>query len=734
MRSLSLLIRLVVPVILFSALAYLYCWRYFPLNASMLGGPGDFEPHTATTWIMARELFERGRLALWNPFIGTGMPLLGSPYFAVLDPLVILPLGIYGPIDGPKVAIVISVALAGVGQYWLGRTLGHTHLVAAVAGVIGMAAGTLVARLSSGFAFELGIQHGWIAAVIGASVRLLNAPSRHGVVITAVCLAMLFLSGTPYYLVVIVAVLSVLTAARVAVLWFKRCTRPARTRDIVSCLGAMGAAALLAILLVAVQAVPLLALSSHVAKPNDLDLLGTQPPLITLLSFAISELTFWDNGAFDASNFGWRVHYSYIGATVLAFGLLAIPAIGVRRKWDLPALWLGALLALAWASARHTFIFELWRRIPALQQFRFWCVVAAVASVLLVAVCMSGADYALRSVMSGQTEGWGPRFTWRLIEPSRSSPSLIGSGHGGTIWNISLLRLVLLALLLVQLWRAMSDPWIVNQQMWHTLPYNDAPDVVLQQLRRADQSAYYVEAADNFLPGSALTGQVRNEILYLNSPNAFRLVVPPTPGAPNGGYLVPSPKYVVAPATAPLPTGALALIDLPQGKVFRAPEGLPLAFVVDPNSVPYGEQTGRDAIRLRQVREVAVRLESANSFIVDVPPDIATTQTTLVLMQAAAPGWVVIEEGRRQSASRLGGMLSAVGIRAGGTYVFSYVPTSFLVGAGLSASGVIVLLILLFVPGEIGRRAVRHLRWARRLHQAAPPRELDDRKIAMTAR
>ena len=87
------------------------------------------------------------------------------------------------------------------------------------------------------------------------------------------------------------------------------------------------------------------------------------------------------------------MHYAYLGGGLFAFLLFLVPAFRARPSRDLLLLILGCLLILALASARHTFIWELWRRWEAMQQLRFWSTATHATTILLIPLCLAGADY-----------------------------------------------------------------------------------------------------------------------------------------------------------------------------------------------------------------------------------------------------------------------------------------------------------------------------------------------------
>ena len=336
---------------LFTHLALRFCAAYFPLDTTLVGGPSDFESNSALAWLVARALGHHGELPLWNPHAYTGLPFIGTPYVGIFNPFVVVPLLIWGPVDGPKMVAVSAVTLAGLGQYWLSRVLGQGRVVSLVAGILGLSAGALVARMSSGMSFEQGMQHAWMAASLASFVLALRRPAPGPVAVAAVCYALMFHSGNLYYWLALGLVLG-LFALGYAVRW-TGAPRPGLRFGPLWLdwrpLGAAGAVAGLTFLLVAVQTLPMIDLGARVEKPLDVNIQASQPPIPTLLNFLVTDRRFWADGLFGASNLGWGVHYAYLGWGLFLFLILLVPALRARPTRDLPLLLVGIALTVSLA-------------------------------------------------------------------------------------------------------------------------------------------------------------------------------------------------------------------------------------------------------------------------------------------------------------------------------------------------------------------------------------------------
>jgi hypothetical protein len=682
---------------LYSLLALRFCGVYFPLDATKIGGPGDFEPYTAMDWIVAKSLLEHGQLPLWNPYVYSGLPFIGDAYISFFNPAIVAPLMLYGPVNGGKVAVVVAVALSGLGQYWLSRVLGQGRVVALVAGVLGLTAGTLVARIASGFNFGQTMQHAWMALTLASFIVALRTRRPGPIALAALCYALLFHAGNLYLWLVLSAIMLVFGAGY-AISW-KGMATTGRAGLIPLAIDwrvvqAGGAVAILGALLDAVQLLPMLAVRNGTDKPTDVTLQGTQPPLATLFDFVVADRRFWANELFGASTLGWAVHYAYIGGGIFLFLLFLVPAFRQRPSRDLVLLALTVWLTVAWAAGRHTFVWVIWQHWEPMRQLRFWGTTTHATTIVLIPLALAGADYLWRALARAgpRLDAWGPRLEWRA--PAASPGAAPGA------WHLGLSRVGLWVLLLFTLWRIAIDPWQVNRQLWNVVPRRTDADAVFAWLRARDPSAFTVQNNGNFTPGFASYGHIAQDMQILNSVWLFKPRLQPTAGAPDGGLFNPVPKYVVQrPDVAPLPATVL-LAEVQGAAIYTGPPGLPFAFVADPLQLPYGVAAGAAALSRGQVSPAMARFDGPNRIVVRVAPDASQRLSTLVVLQSDFDGWQArAADGTSKPVQAAGGFLALTGVRPGETYVFAFHPPLFTLGAGLSLLGLLAVAVLLWQAG-----------------------------------
>jgi hypothetical protein len=698
------LFRAVALVALFGSLAFVYAGALFPLDATKLGAPGDFEAVSAAQWFVANTVAKYRELPLWNPYVYSGVPFIGDPYYPV-NPLLLAIYVPLGAVNGAKVAAVAAIALAGVGQYWLSRVLGHTRAVSLAAGLVGLSSGFLVSQITTGFSPIQAQQQAWLAATLASFLIALRSKRPGAIALAALCYTMCYLAGHFLYWEVLSVVLVIFTAGYAV----KASAGPRgwALRFDSGVVARAAAVAGLTFLLIAMQILPTLDLRSRVTKPMDIGFNGTQPPLVTLFNLVMPDHRFWVRGVLGAM--GPELHYSYLGAGLFLFLLFVVPAFRRRPNRDLPLLAVSFVLALSWASARHTFMFEVWQRWDGMRLISFQAMVAAVVTVLFIPLALAGADYLWRCTaeMRDALDAWGPRLTWR-------TPATDHTGEASQTWRLGLLRPVLWALLALVLWNVAVDPWHANRRLWRTVPYNLGHlEELYARLKVLDSTAYTIQGVDIALSvGVASIAQFRHEVQVLAIPWRLQLIRPMTPGQPNEGWFTPAPKYLITRNDAPAPPGATLVEQTEGGRIYQAPPGLPFAFVADPQRLPYGgPEAGAAAVTEGRVTAATARFDGPNRIVVEVPPGAPPSATTLVVMQGSVPGWSAgTTSGERPRVQMAGGYLAITGAKPGETYVLSYLPLPFLVGVWLTLVGLAVLAALVWM--ECGGQPLWRL-WGR---------------------
>ena len=706
----------------FLGLARLFLTAYFPLDESRAGGPGDFQPYVAIDWFVGHTLLTYGELPLWNPFIRTGVPMIGDAYVSMFNPLVFGPLVVFGPVNGAKLAVMGATAMAGIGQYFLGRVLGHNRVISLAGGSIGLASGSLHVPIATGFAFGATMQHAWIAIVFASFLMVLREGRFRWIAICGASNALMFHSGNLYYWIAVNLILLILiTGVLINVsVGNGHLTVSFKKRAALACLGMCA----LTFLLMAPHLLPLLELIPYTEKPIDVTRGGSMPFLVTLFGFVVPDRQFWANGLFGASPLGWAIHFSYIGATCLLFltGVVAKLMFGSGRRL-LAVLCIAFFTAIGLASINQNMFRIILDIVPFFQLFRHWGTVVAVASVLLIACLMDGAQW------------WWDWVNDRRSWFARHAPAIQlarpASSAGLTPRPISLGRFGGLGLLIMLLIFTVLDPWHNNSGIVNTPPWNSGEDQVFGWVKGQQPGAVLIYA-HNLIYSHASVGQLKAGLSAVDSVWPFKL----RPGrVPTKDVLTVAPAYFTTFPNSPPPDGMTLLQNFPSGSIFAAPKGLPFAWTSGDRHIPYGDlAAGASAVELGTVVEARAIFDGPNRIRVTVSDrrprvDDRVESLRLVVMQGWMPGWSAVNSsGAKLEVTNAGEFLSVVGVALGETILFRYLPPSFVFGGVLGVLGVGLAMTMVTLPTRaqnlIETRASRWLvKLNKRVLEPQPGRE-----------
>jgi hypothetical protein len=671
---------------------------YFPLDETKAGGPGEFVSGVSIQWFVAHSVVTYGELPLWNPFIRTGIPYIGNPYISILNPFVLVPLWAAGPINGAKIAVIIACAMAGVGQYWLGRVVGLGRLASFVGGALGLSAGSFVIPIATGFSFAGPMQHALIGAVLASFLSVMRHRSFGRIVIAALINALMFYTGFLYYWIGIGFVIGIFAIGHV---WKQ--VAPAPTVGLLQhVLKPIVAYAFLALGLISPSLIPLVDLMPYIEKPIDVTNSGTLPFLVTVFGFVVNDRRFWANGLWGASPIGWAIYYSYIGPTILLGIPVSVVAIVRGRLRYATSFMLSTIAMLILASIHKTFFAPLLDIITFLQQFRFWGSLVAVATVLAIPLLLVGVDWLWAiAVGAAPSDGLGlPDLELRLVSTTPNGP------HAR---RVDLSRVLLGVATVVFCVASVADPWGTNRAIVTAPTWNAAEDEVFAWVRSQSPGPLAVNA-NSMIYALASSSQLKYELQALDS--VFPMKLRPT-RVGNRNALWTAPKYALILPNAPTNSKMQLLRQFPGGWVYRLPAGLPFAFVGRDDAMPYGpEDVGARALETGTVVEAAARFDGPNRIVVTMPKAVAWAQGAnpplprLVVMQGWMPGWRASgSAGGKRTVVPVSEYLEVADARVGETVTLEYAPTSYLVGKVFGFLALAVCILGVAVPAEV-RRAV----------------------------
>jgi hypothetical protein len=378
---------LVITVAIFYFVPYLRDWSPF------IRIRGTEFSYLINSGVIAANVFERsGSIPLWNPFMGTGEPLLENPFSFVLNPLMTLPIFALGAIQGTKMAVVIHVFLMGMGGWMLGYVLGCKAPARLLLGVLLGSSGSMTAAIGTGF-YQMSLSQVYVPWVFAGLFGTLLRRERLWVGLLAVSAMLMIFAGTYWY--VLPTALSALGIVIFHLFWRND---QGRWRLNITALKRLLLALGLTAGLSAVRLLPQFVHFEYIDHPRAM-LLGD------VVDFnLLSPLYFQTTLPAPINN--PIIYYHYILPALFAGLLLALRLL-VFRSLQLPGgRWRiiipGLLLIVfftTWAQEATPFFSWLYLAFPALGEWRFLGRMMAAASPWVALLAMLAFDDILRVIM-----------------------------------------------------------------------------------------------------------------------------------------------------------------------------------------------------------------------------------------------------------------------------------------------------------------------------------------------
>ncbi len=143
------------------------------------------------------QLKECGSCVLWNGYFNGGSPAFAELHAPVLHPLVIFTTLIWGGLNGAKIALVGSLAMAGIGQWWLARVLKLGWAARIWSALMAVAGGHLAGRMEIGVTGVV-LSTAACSLIIAPGIQLALSGKRRDVFPFAITLALAIVSGQGY--------------------------------------------------------------------------------------------------------------------------------------------------------------------------------------------------------------------------------------------------------------------------------------------------------------------------------------------------------------------------------------------------------------------------------------------------------------------------------------------------------------------------------------------------------
>lgn len=284
---------------------------YLNLDPNVWPIGGDF-PLTIQPHFVWRLLPKCGACIFWNGLFNGGMPFFAELHGAVLHPLVVITTLVWGAINGAKIAMVASLLMAGIAQWWLAKVM-RLSLVSRL-WVAGMAVvgGHLAGRMEMGLvAMVLSTAAG--SLILAPALELALTGSRRAAIWLGITLALALMAGQGYVQTGIL--FGLLPAFLVFILDEKLQVSPL-WREFAVAIG-------LAMLLSGVLWVPAAHFWPNFAKHIDTSYSGGQPIEYTPFNLVISDVSFYRNETLGKILFP-AIYMNYIGWVPILLALLAL--------------------------------------------------------------------------------------------------------------------------------------------------------------------------------------------------------------------------------------------------------------------------------------------------------------------------------------------------------------------------------------------------------------------------
>ena len=324
-------------------LGFITAWAFWVgraflnLDPSAIPHGGDFsltiQPNTI--WKL---LGQCGPCMLWNGSMNGGFPTFAEIHSAFLHPLVAATTLIWGTLNGAKITLILSLAMAGWAQWWISRSLDLGFFARIWPAGMAVVGGHLAGRMELGL---LGIVFSTASCslVIAAGVNLAIKRRRSSMVALAVTIALAMLSGQGY------AQIGLFFGIFPAFMVFalnKNLKPNSRLKQYVL-------AIVLALLISGILLVPTLHFLPSFAKEIDVTFRSAQPIEYTFLNLIIRDVRFFHDESLGKILLP-AIYINYIGWPAIILAVSALWLTPTKKRKALAFFALAFILILVLSS------------------------------------------------------------------------------------------------------------------------------------------------------------------------------------------------------------------------------------------------------------------------------------------------------------------------------------------------------------------------------------------------
>jgi hypothetical protein len=645
-------------LIFLAALAY--AGVLLDMNPAILQQSGEHN-ESATRPIVAEIALSRyGEIPLWNPYLQTGLPMVGDPVNHFWSPISTVPIWLFGGITGMKVSVFLAYLLAGLGMWYLARVCGLRGLFRVWASLLFMFSGGLALLWRLGW-YELLLGAVWFPWAFASFWQALHSTSRRSLAWAAICSALVLLPGGGYYPFYLTGSFLIIFLA--ALIWAKHNRRHVLKRAFVVAVLTGG--------LIAVMLVPILDGYRLIVREagSDITQTGSQPMIYALLNYVISDPTWFTNNALGtAGGYNWF----YLGSLTLLF-LVFAPLIYRRYRVVLIAMTLLFVFLLAWHANRYSPMQVVYDAFPFLYQLRFPNRLLYIAAIPLIV--LSGAGF--------------QAIYYRIRRRLAAFRFGINTLNGRTNWQISLRVFVSVAAVILA-FLSVQDVYNINQSVaFAPVPLDAKAHRILSWLKQYDPGTYYTAVGPGIYWWAWWTpAAFQLEMPVFNFYYNQRMATRDAQQAPESPVTA-SPKYDIRQTQDEAPEGG-ELINSSEGiQVWRMSAALPFAFTAPTELINSGVKLTNDIVEEAQARYVGT-----NRVVATVNADEAQAKTLTVLV-SNYPGWRVQIDGQPAQLTPVNEYLGVQVLPGEHTYTFEFAPLQYYIGAVISLITLILVIVML---------------------------------------
>ena len=654
----------IVEIGVIALIVWTYCWGFLDLGQHTILPGNESENNQILDKIFYNALHQSGHLIAWNSSLFSGLPMVGNPMFHFFNPLVGLPILLFGVADGFKIALFLSFVVGAVGMWFMALTFGMKPVARLWMALLFAFAGQPTARYFQG---EYLFVFGWafIPWIIGGLHAVYSTRRRIYAALTAFALAGIFLSGNAYYafftffIILLFLCVFLFTFSRkkpiLSINW--------STATLYVLIG------LVAIGLIAIQLLPTYQLWPRISKAEDN--LGSA-------NLGQVAMDFLSNDSFRPDMYSIlparEEFYAFIGLTPFLF-LLLLPVVMIRRnkpnKRNLLFAFLLLLMSFLWIDLKDMPWAQLYNSMQIFAQFRYQVRMIIYTEIALLLLMGYSLDSTLQVLWNTISKSSVERAYW-----VKRIPSLIGAGV--------VLGLAGYSILIV---------YTTNRTATFTAAIYDPPYQPFSWLDHYDQSIFYTRINPN---NASYDAGISNHMRLLEPWNSFNDIRLQNDGT-NQRTVQAHPNYIIQSPTDTPPPNSKIIKTFPDYVIYHSLDALPFSFSVKNQTLA---TPNADELKLHDV--IPQTTYSPNGDSMEIVAD-SSSDSTLVTLVTNFPGWVARIDGQPVKLYSVNGYL-AISMRTGvHQYTFSF-------ESGALKTGIIISLISLLV---ILYWALSDLNWAK---------------------